>query len=81
MESVPFGTLNTYNDHQGQILYMFRFVKSVIKSDVSSGKELVQCVSLSLPPVVNFQEKLLSDVRLFIAVYQYLMMNNVSMDM
>lgn len=33
-----------------------------------------------LSPDINFEEKLLSNVRLFLTVYQYLMLNNVFMN-
>lgn len=79
-EFTLFNNLKNYKDHEAQILDTLGFEADLIGSDRKSGKELVQWLSLSLPPSVLFRENVMSNVRIFLTLYQFLMMNNFSMD-
>lgn len=75
-----FNNPETYNDHHDQILHLVRFEVFLTECDREREDALVQWLSWSLPPAVLFQEKLLSNIRLFLTPYQYFMMNNISMN-
>lgn len=79
--------LKTYNDHQAQILCTFamklctlRYEAEQTWSDRKCREELVQWLSRSLPPAAHFRENLLRHLRMFLTLYQFLMMRNVFLD-